>query len=113
MKSSFMNCREFEARISDYLEGALDIHTRREVEMHLDGCGPCTELLAGVREVMDWGRAFPIYEPAPFLASRIVTATPQVVRETWLDALTALARWCMEPRTAMAFLTASLMLSWL
>jgi hypothetical protein len=108
-----MNCIKCEELISDYLEGALDTQTSQDMETHLLSCAGCTELLAGVREVLAWGKTFPAYEPQPWLATRIIAATPQVIRETWLDPLLAAARWLIEPRTAMALFTATLVLGWL
>ncbi len=66
-----------------------------------------------MREVLEWGAGFPSYEPPPWLATRIVANTPHVVRETWLDTLTAVGRWFIEPRTAIGLLTAVLMIGWI
>ena len=108
-----MICGEFEDRISDYLEGAVEPRIRYEMDAHVSQCRSCEDLLAGVRQVLEWGRKFSVPEPAPWLPARITTATPQIVRETWVDVVTAAVRWCLEPRTAMAFLTATLVLGWL
>ena len=108
-----MNCIRCEERISDYLDCALDVRESSAMDLHFAACPACTELLSGVRDVIAWGRTFPAADPSPWLAQRIVAATPQVVRETWLDTLTSMGRWILEPRTAMGIFTATLVLSWL
>ena len=83
------------------------------MDVHFEGCPACSNLLAGVRSVIAWGQSFSVPSPSPWLANRIIAATPQVVHETWLDTMTTWGRWIFEPRTAMAIFTATLVLSWL
>jgi hypothetical protein len=99
--------------MSDYLEGALSAADRRAMELHLDSCRLCTDLLAGMSEVLGWGKHFPVYTPPAWLATRIVANTPVVVRETWRDTLTGMWQWLVEPRTAMAIFTSVLVIGWL
>jgi len=108
-----MNCTRCEERLSDYLENTLDNSERAALELHLRQCGPCAELLAGMKAVLDWGQSFPSYEPPAWLAARIVANTPQVMRETWLDTLASAGRWFFEPRTAIGLLTTVLMVGWM
>lgn len=108
-----MNCRQCEERMSDYLEDALGITERSPMESHFETCASCAELLAGMRDVMAWGREFPVYDVPAWLPSRILANTPRVVRETWWDTVTSVGRWLLEPRTAVGLLTAVLMIGWL
>jgi hypothetical protein len=108
-----MNCTRCEERLSDYLENTLDNAEHVALDLHLQECGACTELLAGMKEVLHWGQSFPSYEPPAWLATRIVANTPHVVRETWLDTLAAVGRWVIEPRTAIGLLTTVLMVGWM
>jgi predicted anti-sigma-YlaC factor YlaD len=39
-----MNCKVIQARLQDFLDGKLSAAERREVAMHLDGCGECAAL---------------------------------------------------------------------
>jgi RNA polymerase sigma-70 factor (ECF subfamily) len=39
------SCRKMFAGLSDYLDGELDEFSCKEIETHLDGCGPCKEFL--------------------------------------------------------------------
>jgi hypothetical protein len=108
-----MNCAYCEERLSDYLERSLSAEERYTVKLHLAACPACSELLAGMAEVMVWGKAFPVYDAPAWLAGRIVANTPRIARESWLDTLTSMWKWIIEPRTAMALFTATLVLGWL
>jgi anti-sigma factor RsiW len=108
-----MNCIKVEELLSDYLENTLSVDNRLLVDTHLQSCHACSELLAGMTEVVAWGKSFPVYEAPSWLATRIVANTPRVSRESWLDTLTAVGKWLVEPRTAMAVFTATLVLGWM
>ena len=108
-----LDCVHCEERMSDYLENLLSTSDRVPMELHLNSCQACSELLAGMGSVMDWGRNFPVYEAPSWLPTRIIANTPRVERETWLDTLAAVGRWFIEPRTAMGLLTTVLMIGWL
>ena len=43
---------EFEAKLSDYVEGSLPADEARAIEEHLSGCASCTEALAAVKETV-------------------------------------------------------------
>lgn len=108
-----MNCATVEELASDYLEGTLSADNHRAIGAHLQTCSDCAILLAGITEVMSAGRAFPVFEPPPWLATRIVANTPRIARENWLDTIGAMWKWIVEPRTAMALFTAVLVLGWM
>src|SRR5689334_17389106 len=108
-----MNCIRCEELISEYLEGGLNASESHAFEVHLAGCPSCSELVAGVRDVMAWGRVISVQEPPAWLATRIVANTPQLIHETWLDTLVGVWRWLTEPRIAMAIFTATIVIGWL
>lgn len=108
-----VNCARCEEWMSDYLERALGTSERTLMDLHLSSCEACTELLAGMSEVLEWGKSFPIYEAPAWLPVRILANTPHVERETWLDTLAGVGRWFMEPRTALGLLTTVLMVGWM
>ena len=108
-----MNCLTVEELASDYLEGGLGPESHRAIEAHLQTCDECAVLLAGITDVIAAGKAFPVYEPPPWLAARIVANTPRIARESWIDTITAIWKWIIEPRTAMALFTATLVLGWM
>jgi hypothetical protein len=108
-----MTCAQCEEKISDYLENTLDEAERGSLNLHFQTCRACSDLLAGIAEVIEWGKTFPVYAPPPWLAPRIVANTPRVAKETWLDTLASIGRWFIEPRTAMAIFTATLVIGWM
>lgn len=108
-----MTCTQCEDRLSDYLDNALNADNRRELDGHLQSCSACSDLLAGMMEVVAWGRTFPVYEAPSWLVPRIIANTPRVSRESWLDTIGAIGKWLVEPRTAMAVFTATLVLGWM
>jgi anti-sigma factor RsiW len=108
-----MNCLGCEEKLSDYLENALHAGERRAVDLHLQVCGDCRRLLAGMSEIIQWGRDFPVHSAPAWLATRILANTPRVERETWLDTLAALGRWILEPRTALSVFTATVVIGWM
>jgi hypothetical protein len=108
-----MNCRYCEEQLSDYMEDALGVEERNAVKLHLAECSLCSELVVGIAEVMNMARTFPAYEAPPWLPTRILGNTPRIVRETWLDTLTSVVHWVVQPRIAMVFFSSTLVLSWM
>ena len=108
-----MNCAHCEERMSDYLENALAAADRASMDLHLQSCRACTELVAGIQDLMALGKRFPVYQPTVWLPARIVANTPVIARESWLDTLASMGRWIIEPRTAMAIFTATMSIGWL
>ena len=46
-----MRCKEFEAYVSDYIEGELSRERARDMDRHMLACPPCGETLVGVLQV--------------------------------------------------------------
>ena len=108
-----MTCADCEERMSDYLENTLSAAERSIVDSHLHACSACSELLAGMTEVLAWGKTFPMHDAPAWLPMRIIANTPRMARESWLDTIASVWKWVIEPRTAMAVFTATLVLGWL
>ena len=108
-----MNCTQCESRMSDYLESAISDADRERVDVHVGSCSACNALLADMREVLVWAKTFPVFDAPVWLPMRIVANTPRMARESWLDTLTFMWKWIIEPRTAIAAFTAALVLGWL
>lgn len=108
-----MNCARAEELLSDYLERSTGAKDQEAVGLHLQTCPECRELAAGMSEVLAWGKTFPVYEAPPWLVRRIVSNTPRVKRENWIETISFMWKWIIEPRTAMAVFTATLVLGWL
>src|SRR5216684_8865643 len=108
-----MNCTQCEERMSDYLEDTLSASDRNLIELHIESCSACEELLAGMRELLVWTKSFPVYDAPAWLPVRIVANTPRIARESWIETLRLAWKWITEPRTAMAVFTATMVLGWL
>ena len=70
-----MNCTRCEALMSDYLEGTISREDGNAVSLHLQTCRACNELLAGIADVVKWGKTFPIHTAPVSLSMRIVACT--------------------------------------
>jgi hypothetical protein len=108
-----MNCGQYEEQMSDYMDDTLSVVEREDFAVHLRSCHACTELLAGMKEVIGWGKSFPMCDAPVWLPARIIANTPVIAREGWLDTLRGVGRWIIEPRTAMAIFTSVLVFGWL
>jgi len=83
------------------------------MEQHLQACRACAELFDGIRDVVASGRTFPVHAAPAWLPARIIANTPVIARESWFDTVRSIGRWIVEPRTAMAIFTATLVLGWM
>src|SRR5919112_676149 len=70
-----MLCAEFEDRLTDYLDGALEGETNRAFGEHALRCPVCHELLNEVRNAIVECRADVPPQPAPGLEARILLKT--------------------------------------
>jgi len=70
-----MKCRRSEELFSDYVEGALPILLRTDLEDHLGSCSECQSLLACFREVVDALSTLSRPQPAIDLVERILEVT--------------------------------------
>jgi len=107
------DCVRFEERLSEFIDGSLSLHDRLVVGSHLAECGSCRQMhdtMAGVVGVAQW---FLVYEAPEWLVTRIVANTPRTERETWMDTISGIGRWIIEPRMAMTVFSAVLVLGWM
>jgi Putative zinc-finger len=91
---------ELENLASEYLEGQLEQARRHEVEAHLNDCGPCRELVEGLRHALELCRTAEDLEPAPWLVSKILLATIGERKPTLGDKLRGLFQPVLQPRVA-------------
>jgi len=91
---------EVENLASDYLEGQLDGGRQAAFEAHLEGCGPCRELLAGVRHALELCREAERLEPRPWLIHKILLATVGEPKPGWGERLGQFFRPVLQPRVA-------------
>lgn len=70
-----MFCTDFEDRLTDYLDGALDAGTSTEFAEHAMRCPVCHELLSEVKNTLDACRFAEAPEPPAQLEARILMQT--------------------------------------
>jgi predicted anti-sigma-YlaC factor YlaD len=69
-----LDCTHVEARLSEYLDGALGEPARTGIEAHVGACDACGPLLEAMREVVAALRSVPVLEPSADLAARAAEA---------------------------------------
>ena len=74
-----VECTEFEALLSDALEGRLSPARKESFEAHRRVCGVCGPLFADVQAGQQWLRALEQVEPPAHLVHNILAATSGVV----------------------------------
>ena len=47
-----LNCKHVWGFISDYIDGTLDDHLRKEIEQHLEHCEICSAVLDSTRNIL-------------------------------------------------------------
>ncbi|HEX5179214.1 MAG TPA: zf-HC2 domain-containing protein [Gemmatimonadaceae bacterium] len=75
MTDQLFTCDQFDAMLSEYLEGTLDPAARAALESHASRCGRCRALLADLTTITTAATALPDLEPSrdlwPGIADRI------------------------------------------
>jgi anti-sigma factor RsiW len=70
-----MLCADFEDRLTDYLEGALDAESHRAFAQHALRCPVCHELLSEVKNSLEMCRTAEVPPPPAALEARILSQT--------------------------------------
>jgi anti-sigma factor RsiW len=63
-KSGTLTCQEVVNLLAEYLDGALDVQTARELERHLEGCVACHNFIKTYRATAAWVKEI-TYEEIP------------------------------------------------
>ncbi len=130
-----LGCSEFEALLTDALEGQLSEASRTGFDAHRRVCAVCGPLFADVQAGQQWLRSLEAVEPPPYLVHNILAATTGVVstrptaaaagarttplgeraREWWDSWFAPVTAFVRQPRFVMSFgmifFTFSLMVS--
>src|SRR5208337_2411367 len=116
-------CTEFEALLSDALEGQLSPARKESFEAHRRVCAVCGPLFADVQAGQRWLRELEAVEPPAYLVHNILVATSGVVstravaataggrttpfgerlRERWDSFFAPVAAFVRQPRFVMSF----------
>ncbi|MGA9640927.1 MAG: hypothetical protein WBQ72_05995 [Terriglobales bacterium] len=116
------NCTEFEALLTEAIEGRLTGAQKESFEAHRRTCGICGPLFAEVQAGREWLRSLEAVEPPTFLVHNILAATSGVVstrvaapgalgttprrerlREWWDSWFAPLNAFVRQPRFVMSF----------
>jgi len=81
-----MECAEFEALLSEALDGQLSAARKESFEVHRRVCGVCGPLFAEAQAGQKWLRSLEAVEPPADLVRNILTATSGVVSRRALTA---------------------------
>jgi Putative zinc-finger len=113
-----MACSEFEALLSEALDGTLNDAARQRFEAHKSGCAVCRQTFTEVEAGMNWMEALPEVEPPARLLHGILAETtgkaehlvPAAERSGWWQQVRQWMRPvlepAMQPRFAMSAATA-------
>jgi hypothetical protein len=99
-----MLCTEFEVRLCEYLDGALEEALRPQVEQHASACAMCAAMLADSRALGGFLERVPAVEAPPELVTNILYRTQpgsavwRAVTGGWRARLQPL----LQPRFAMS-----------
>src|SRR5215210_749987 len=98
MTDTNLNCEEFDALFSDYLEGTLVAEARTRVDQHLRECVRCTGLVRDIDRITKEASALPDLVPsrdlwagiesriaAPVVPLVIRPATQKRISPAWLS----------------------------
>jgi len=67
-----MKCADLESLLCDYVDGALSASERATVELHLDTCSACRELVNDSRTALEFMQTASEVEPPPALVNGIL-----------------------------------------
>jgi hypothetical protein len=107
-----MNCREYDTRIGDYVDGTLDERARAALEAHLSTCAQCRAVVADLEVIRTASLALESQVPPPQVWTKLsaaIEAEPQRFPAGW--GLPGGRWWHTVPAAAM--LTLVVGLSWI
>lgn len=73
-----MNCEEFHARLSEYLDQSLDAISSKSIEVHLAACPLCRTEAAGLTDCIRQLAALPSVDPPLGFAQRVMAHVSEI-----------------------------------
>ncbi len=77
-----LSCEEIFARLSEYLDGELDVTICTQLEGHMDDCEPCQRFLASLKSTVDLLHAEPARKMPEGLREQVCQAYRTFCDET-------------------------------
>jgi hypothetical protein len=102
-----MHCVEFDALLSDALDGGLKGQKLESFQSHAASCAVCGPLLADAKAGQNWLQSLAAVEPPADLVRNVLIATTGL-RPSWWERfqaafITPIANLARQPRFAMSF----------
>jgi anti-sigma factor RsiW len=66
-----VNCKAIISQVSDYIDGDINIRLKKEIELHLEDCPECKEVVRQVRLTVEIFRKSPEPDLAPDVHTRL------------------------------------------
>ncbi|MHB8054484.1 MAG: anti-sigma factor family protein [Candidatus Aminicenantales bacterium] len=88
-----MKCSQAHELIGELLEGTISEDDRRELEIHLESCRECRELLADFREIKTQAAELPKIEPSPAVWPNVLDGVRRARREKLTRASATIGWW--------------------
>jgi anti-sigma factor RsiW len=76
-----LTCQELVDLLADYLEGALDPETAKELERHLDGCASCLNFIKTYKTTTAWVEEITYEDMPDELKDRLASFLKAKIRE--------------------------------
>jgi hypothetical protein len=67
-----MKCKDFQQKLSDYIEGMIPSEERMIIEEHLKSCSKCNESLEDLRKTIDYVHSLEDIKPPAWLTQKVM-----------------------------------------
>ena len=90
-----MVCKECQALLSEYIDGALELGEQVNLERHLGDCEPCRAVRDDLLQIVHFSQQLPMQSPSTALWPRISSDLAELQPSFWSRPL----RWLLSFRT--------------
>jgi anti-sigma-K factor RskA len=101
-----MICSECAERLSDYIDGLLELGEQAQVENHLEACESCRALRDDLLQIVHFSRRLPLHTPSSAVWSRIQSEIESRGRRIYWARI-----WQMGPAPAQIAVAAALLIA--
>jgi Putative zinc-finger len=86
-----MVCKQCQELLSEYIDGALELGERVNIERHLSNCEPCRAVRDDLLQIVHFSQQLPLHSPSGALWSRIQSGIDELKPSAWARPLRWLA----------------------